>query len=195
LVVDANTGAIAQRIDYDEFGFVVMDSNPGFQPFAFAGGLYDRDTGLVRFGARDYDAWIGRWTAKDPILFAGGDTNLYGYVLNDPVNLADLRGLKGSTGAKVDIPDNFFNDNIFNNGLYSPNPPAPKPPEKPKECPSDNGDPKGLTDPNNPDYNPFLDPFYDYKQQANDPNGLYKPGPAEPDPFGHGAPPAKLPAG
>ena len=35
---------------------------------------------LVRFGARDYDPTIGRWTAKDPIDFAGGDTNLYGYV-------------------------------------------------------------------------------------------------------------------
>ena len=44
---------------------------------------------LVHFGARDYDAETGRWTAKDPILFAGGDTNLYGYVLNDPVNRMD----------------------------------------------------------------------------------------------------------
>jgi RHS repeat-associated protein len=26
---------------------------------------------------------------KDPIGFHGGDTNLYGYVLNDPVNLVD----------------------------------------------------------------------------------------------------------
>ena len=82
LVVDVNTGAVAQRIDYDEFGVVMNDTNPGFQPFGFAGGLYDKDTGLVRFGARDYDAQTGRWTAKDPILFAGGDTNLYGYVLN-----------------------------------------------------------------------------------------------------------------
>jgi hypothetical protein len=47
----------------------------------------------VRFGARDYDPQVGRWTAKDPILFAGGDTNLYGYVLNDPVNLTDSDGL------------------------------------------------------------------------------------------------------
>jgi RHS repeat-associated protein len=83
-----------ERIDYDEFGNVISDTNPGFQPFGFAGGLYDQDTKLVRFGARDYDASIDRWTAKDPILFLGGNTNLYGYVLNDPVNLVDPSGLK-----------------------------------------------------------------------------------------------------
>src|SRR5262249_53165649 len=33
LVVNATTGSIAQRIDYDEFGRVVRDTNPGFQPF------------------------------------------------------------------------------------------------------------------------------------------------------------------
>ena len=93
LVVHATTGAIVQRMDYDEFGQVITDTNPGFQPFGFAGGLYDRDTKLVRFGARDYDAETGRWTAKDPILFAGGDTNLYGYVVNDPVNFYDPSGL------------------------------------------------------------------------------------------------------
>jgi hypothetical protein len=50
-------------------------------------------TGLVRFGARDYDPQIGRWTTKDPIRFDGGDTNLYGYVLNDPINFIDPSGL------------------------------------------------------------------------------------------------------
>jgi len=93
LVVNVTTGVVIQRMDYDEFGQVITDTNPGFQPFGFAGGLYDRDTKLVRFGARDYDAETGRWTAKDPIGFAGGDTNLYGYVLNDPVNLVDSAGL------------------------------------------------------------------------------------------------------
>ena len=91
-VINTTDGSVAQQMDYDEFGRVLSDSNPGFQPFGFAGGLYDRDTGLVRFGARDYDAETGRWTAKDPILFKGNDTNLYGYVVNDPVNLLDETG-------------------------------------------------------------------------------------------------------
>jgi len=43
-----------QRLDYDEFGRVLLDTNPGFVPFGYAGGLYDADTGLVRFGSRDY---------------------------------------------------------------------------------------------------------------------------------------------
>jgi len=93
LVVDIATNMVVQSMSYDVWGNVIQDSNPGFQPFGFAGGLYDRDTRLVRFGARDYDAETGRWTAKDPILFARGDTNFYGYVLNDPVNFVDPLGL------------------------------------------------------------------------------------------------------
>ena len=49
----------------------------------------------MRFGFRDYDPALGRWTAKDPIDFAGGDMNLYGYVRNDPINLVDSLGLWG----------------------------------------------------------------------------------------------------
>jgi len=92
LVVNVDSGAIVQRLDYDEFGRVLTDTNPGFQPFGFAGGLYDADTGLVRFGARDYDAYTGRWTARDPALFGGGQANLYAYVHNDPINYVDITG-------------------------------------------------------------------------------------------------------
>ncbi|MBI4334830.1 MAG: glucosaminidase domain-containing protein [Chloroflexi bacterium] len=95
LVIDVATGQIVQRIDYDEFGNITHDTNPGFQPFGFAGGMYDEHTKLVRFGARDYDPEMGRWTEKDPIDFDGGSTNLYGYVLNDPINRIDPWGLGG----------------------------------------------------------------------------------------------------
>ncbi len=93
LVVDSQTGVIAQALDYDEFGKTLHDTNPGFQPFGFAGGLYDSDTKLVRFGAREYNSETGRWLSRDPILFAGGDTNLMAYVANDPVNFIDPSGL------------------------------------------------------------------------------------------------------
>jgi len=103
LVVDASSGLVAQRIDYDEFGRVLTDTNPGFQPFGFAGGLYDPDTGLVRFGARDYDPYIGRWTARDPAGFGGGQSNLYEYVGNDPVNAFDPTGLREGNSASDNI--------------------------------------------------------------------------------------------
>jgi hypothetical protein len=59
-VVNLNTGAIVQELEYDEFGKVLKNTNESFQPFTYAGGLYDVQTGLVRFGARDYNATIGR---------------------------------------------------------------------------------------------------------------------------------------
>ena len=92
LVVNSLTGVVAEQMDYDEFGRVINDTNPGFQPFAFAGCLYDNETKFCHFGARDYDPSTGRWLSKDPIRFAGGDTNLYDYVMLDPINKLDITG-------------------------------------------------------------------------------------------------------
>ena len=93
LVVNVADGSVVQRIDYDEFGRVTANTSQAFQPFGFAGGLFDEQTGLVRFGARDYDAETGRWTAKDPLGFLAGSTNLYSYIDGDPVSLVDPSGL------------------------------------------------------------------------------------------------------
>ncbi|ACE86231.1 Rhs family protein [Cellvibrio japonicus Ueda107] len=93
IITDSN-GNIVKTVSYDSYGNIIEDSNPEFQiPFGFAGGLKDDDTGLIRFGYRDYDPETGRWTARDPIGFEGGDTNLYGYVLGDPINWVDIDGL------------------------------------------------------------------------------------------------------
>jgi RHS repeat-associated protein len=99
VVVDTTTGAIVQRLDFGAFGEVIQDSSPGWQPFGFAGGLADPDTGLLRFGMRDYDPTTGRWLSKDPIGFFGGDSDLYAYAFNDPVNLADASGTLVPAGA------------------------------------------------------------------------------------------------
>ena len=92
LVLNTADGTVAQRLDYDEFGRVTQNTNPGFQPFGYAGGLHDEQAGLVRFGARDYDPVTGQWTAKEPLGFAGGDGNLYAYAGNDPVSSVDPTG-------------------------------------------------------------------------------------------------------
>ena len=92
-VVTNQENQIVKEITYDTFGTILSDTNTNLNiPFGFAGGLHDRDTNLVHFGYREYDTYTGKWTAKDPIGFDGGDTNLYGYVLGDPVNLVDPTG-------------------------------------------------------------------------------------------------------
>jgi RHS repeat-associated protein len=99
LVVNTATGVVAQQLDYDSFGNVIS-ATPAYpsltvavQPFGFGGGLYDSDTKLVRFGARDYDPEVGRWLSKDPAGFFGGSTNLFEYSDNDPINRRDPSGL------------------------------------------------------------------------------------------------------
>jgi RHS repeat-associated protein len=102
MVLNATTGEVVQQIDYDAWGRVLTDTNPGFQPFGFAGGLFDPLTGLVHFGSREYDPESGRWLAKDAIGFAGG-SNLYAYVGDDPINRLDPSG-------------NDWEDDLFDDG-------------------------------------------------------------------------------
>jgi RHS repeat-associated protein len=101
LVVNTATGAVVQRMAYDEFGRVLDRTCPSLSPdackrlhpFGFAGGPYDPDTELVRFGARDYDPTTGRWLLKDPIGFRARDSNHYGYAFEDPIGFHDPNGL------------------------------------------------------------------------------------------------------
>ena len=87
-------GQIIAVINRDSFGAKVRIQELAFYfPIGFAGGLEDNDTRLVRFGLRDYDLAVGCWMARDPVLFYGGQANLYAYVGNDPINLRDRSGL------------------------------------------------------------------------------------------------------
>lgn len=93
LAVDVNDGTVVYRAEYSAFGVQTMiTGNADWIPFGFAGGLYDGDTGLVRFGAREYEPFTGRWMQKDPIRFGGDGANLYAYANNDPINFMDPNG-------------------------------------------------------------------------------------------------------
>jgi RHS repeat-associated protein len=93
IVVDVETGEIAQRLDYDAWGEILVDSAPGFQPFGYGGREWDPETGFYYLRARYYDPRIGRFVSPDPIGFVGRDTNLYAYVVNAPADFTDSSGL------------------------------------------------------------------------------------------------------
>lgn len=96
----ANSADVPYRADYTSFGTQVAVGTTSLDwiPFGFSGGMSDPDTGIVRFGARDYDPKLGRWLSKDPIRFEGDGGNLYAYVLNEPVNYSD------PTGTQIAVP-------------------------------------------------------------------------------------------
>ena len=93
MIVDA-TGNALDQITYDAYGNILSQTNAANASlYLFQGGYLDGDLGLYRFGARWYDPNDGRWISKDPMSFAAGDSDLYGYVHNGPTNATDPTGL------------------------------------------------------------------------------------------------------
>jgi RHS repeat-associated protein len=113
-LIDTATGDIVGERRYDEFGRVLEDTMGDLLPDGFAAGLGDPDTGLVRFGRRDYDPEIGRFTALDPLLYGGGHVNLYLYAAGDPLNLVDRDGRAYSLGEFWDDYKHMWDEEMFN---------------------------------------------------------------------------------
>ena len=68
--------------------------------YRYTGREYDEDTGLYYYRNRWYDPEVGRFISEDPIGFAGGDINLYGYVGNNPQNFVDPFGYSACSRQK-----------------------------------------------------------------------------------------------
>jgi RHS repeat-associated protein len=97
-----SSGQVQKHIDHDSFGNVArvtngsglpqsLDSSPQSR-LGFTAREFDKETGLLYYRARYYDAAIGRFLSEDPIGFGGGDANLYRYVENEPANWVDPQG-------------------------------------------------------------------------------------------------------
>jgi len=89
--------------EYEAWGQSTGSGDHG--PFRYRSAFEDPDTHLLSFGARWYDAEAGRWVSQDPLLAVlGGSSadmlphhgdlsNLYRYVLNNPLGAWDPTGL------------------------------------------------------------------------------------------------------
>ena len=87
-----SSGAISEQTSYDSFGNATTNLSTRYQ---YTGREFDSFTGLQYSRARWYDAKTGRFISEDPIGFAGGDINLYGYVWSNPIKYSDPTGLDG----------------------------------------------------------------------------------------------------
>jgi RHS repeat-associated protein len=113
----ADRGKLVEHRLYDSFGKVLARTanlSPGAATlpgsgvgvaFGYTGRPIDDKTGLSDYRARWYDASTGRFINEDPSGFAGGDTNLFRYVGNDPLDRVDPSGLtaKWAGGAKGSV--------------------------------------------------------------------------------------------
>jgi RHS repeat-associated protein len=88
-----SAGALAQTYTFDSFGKQTASSGSLTNPFQYTGRESDTETGLYYYRARYYDPSTGRFLSEDPIRYASGSVNFYGYAGNDPVDYIDPSGL------------------------------------------------------------------------------------------------------
>ena len=95
-VVINQTGTVEQINHYYPFGglFEVNTATSGIQSYKYNGKELDRMHGLdwYDYGARMYDATLGRWHVVDPMGEKYYSTSPYTYCLNSPVNAVDKQG-------------------------------------------------------------------------------------------------------
>jgi len=119
----APNGAITEAWHYDSWGNILsMPAQRIEQPFLWNGAYgyeYIPFTGLYHVGAREYDPRTARWLQRDPVDAASGDSNLYRYAGNDPVNMADDGGADWfkKTEDGIWIGSFLFNSDVVFEGL------------------------------------------------------------------------------
>ena len=94
-VVVAEEGTVEEVNDYYAFGGLMSTSSrQSVQPYKYNGKELDRKGGLdwYDYGARYYDAALGRWHVVDPMAEEYYDLNPYNYCGNNNVNNIDING-------------------------------------------------------------------------------------------------------
>jgi RHS repeat-associated protein len=93
------SGAVTQRLSYDEYGVLSPSASPNGEAYRFTGRRFDPETGLYYYRARYYSPALGRFLQTDPVGYKA-DLNLYEYVWDAPIDGVDPSGL---------FDESFFN--------------------------------------------------------------------------------------
>ena len=92
-VVNSDNEVLSAQ-DYDAWGYLLegRQYESDSSKFKFTGKERDEESQYDYFGARYYDARIGRWGSTDPLLEKHFDFTPYNYVLNNPLYYIDPDG-------------------------------------------------------------------------------------------------------
>ncbi len=99
VITNGTTGAQEENITYYPYGATRTNTSgttpPTDVPYKYTGQELDSSTGLYFYGARYYDATLGRFISADTIVPSAADPqslNRYSYVRNNPIILTDPTG-------------------------------------------------------------------------------------------------------
>ncbi|AGY59610.1 YD repeat-containing protein [Gloeobacter kilaueensis JS1] len=95
--IDGSSKSVKTGYGYSPFGdtFTASTSNSSSNNLRYAGREQDSNSWYYYMRGRYYIPGHHRYTMEDPLGFAGGDTNLYRYVGNNPHTDSDPSGLEG----------------------------------------------------------------------------------------------------
>jgi RHS repeat-associated protein len=136
-ILDGNGNGL-EKYTYDAFGNATVTNWDGTNPrgysnygnrFMFQGREWLSELGIYDFRNRMYDPSIGRFLQMDPLGFDGGDTNLFRYCGDDPVNGSDPTGLHDlGDQAEIDLWNSATTEGVVVEGnpvydiLFAENP-------------------------------------------------------------------------
>ena len=113
-VVADETGKVDEVNDYYPFGGLMSNACNNVQPYKYNGKELDRKGGLdwYDYGARHYDAAIGRWHVVDPMVEKYYGVSPYVYCFNDPVKFIDPSGEKPTIYEAALISKHVYGDKV-----------------------------------------------------------------------------------
>src|SRR3989441_2290519 len=99
VITHGTTGAVEESLAYYPYGATRTNTSgttpPTDVPYKYTGQELDNSTGLYFYGARYYDATLGRFISADTIVPSNGDVqglNRYSYAENNPLRYTDPSG-------------------------------------------------------------------------------------------------------
>jgi RHS repeat-associated protein len=123
-VVINSSGAVQETNHYYPFGGVFA-STGNVQPYKYNGKELDtkKDLNWYDYGARHYDASLGRWFVVDPLVEKYYGLSPYTYCYNNPIRFVDPNGQDGKdvvVGYAIGFITNLLPNTGFLRDSYTP---------------------------------------------------------------------------